>query len=44
MQMFNLDVLSMLVYSNVPQRGAEPPAAGGNGGVGRSPQPLGDFW
>ena len=40
MQMSNLDVLSNLVYSNLPQTGglgAEPPAAGGNGGLGAKP-------
>ena len=40
MQMSNLDVLSNLVYLNLPQTGglgAEPPAAGGNGGLGAKP-------
>ena len=47
MQMSNLgDVLSMLVYSNVPQTGVcgrspQPPVA--MGVWGQSPQPLGDF-
>ena len=47
MQMSNLDVLSKLVYSNLPQTGglgAEPPAAGGNGGLGAKPPAAGRFF